>query len=82
MRKFPHLERTFAPLWTRDSALPFWGTVGVDDARGGFHERLDMRGAPVLDVPKRLMVQSRRRCIQNGLTGSSSVVDGRYSRHR
>jgi mannose-6-phosphate isomerase len=62
MSKFPHLERAFAPLrtWTRDTALPFWGTVGVDAARGGFHERLDMQGAPVPDVPKRLMVQGRQ----------------------
>jgi mannose-6-phosphate isomerase len=62
MTKFPHLQREFAPLlkWTREAALPFWGTVGVDTARGGFHERLDLQGRPVLDVPKRLMVQGRQ----------------------
>jgi mannose/cellobiose epimerase-like protein (N-acyl-D-glucosamine 2-epimerase family) len=62
MNKFPNLQRSFEPLlsWTKDTALPFWGTVGVDQARGGFQERLDMRGAPVLDVQKRLMVQGRQ----------------------
>ncbi len=62
MNKFPHLQQALAPVlaWTKDTALPFWGTVGVDQARGGFHERLDLRGAPVLDVPKRLMVQGRQ----------------------
>src|SRR5262249_19742387 len=46
--------------WTRNEALPFWATVGVDHARGGFHERLDLQGRPVLHVPKRLMVQARQ----------------------
>jgi mannose/cellobiose epimerase-like protein (N-acyl-D-glucosamine 2-epimerase family) len=46
--------------WAKDTALPFWATVGVDAARGGFHERLDLAGQPVLDVPKRLMVQGRQ----------------------
>jgi len=62
MSGFPNLARTLRPLlaWTKDTALPFWGTVGVDHKRGGFHERLDLTGAPVLDVPKRLMVQGRQ----------------------
>jgi mannose/cellobiose epimerase-like protein (N-acyl-D-glucosamine 2-epimerase family) len=62
MSAFPELRKALLPLyaWTRDMALPFWATVGVDAARGGFHERLDLEGRPVLDVPKRLMVQGRQ----------------------
>ena len=62
MSAFPELRKALRPLqaWTTDTALPFWGTIGVDTARGGFHERLDLGGRPVLDVPKRLMVQGRQ----------------------
>ena len=62
MSKFPKLSNALPPMiaWTRQDALPFWATVGVDGVRGGFHERLDMSGHPVLDVPKRLMVQGRQ----------------------
>ena len=42
------------------TALPFWGSAGVDWDRGGFHERLDLAGRPIIDVPKRLMVQGRQ----------------------
>src|SRR5579859_3894701 len=62
MTEFPLLHRAATPVlaWMKETALPFWGSVGVDDKRGGFHERLDLAGAPVLDVPKRLMVQGRQ----------------------
>jgi mannose-6-phosphate isomerase len=62
MAEFPLLHQALAPIlaWTKETALPFWGTVGVDEARGGFHERLDLAGQPVLSVPKRLMVQGRQ----------------------
>src|SRR5262245_22176227 len=62
MGHFPLLSRALAPMlrWMKDEALPFWGTIGVDYIRGGFHERLDLRGQPILDVPKRLMVQGRQ----------------------
>jgi mannose-6-phosphate isomerase len=62
MAEFPLLDRAAAPVlaWTREVALPFWGRIGVDERRGGFHERLALSGAPVLDVPKRLMVQGRQ----------------------
>jgi mannose/cellobiose epimerase-like protein (N-acyl-D-glucosamine 2-epimerase family) len=62
MSAFPELRKALMPLaaWAKDTALPFWATVGVDAARGGFHERLDLAGQPVLDVPKRLMVQGRQ----------------------
>jgi mannose/cellobiose epimerase-like protein (N-acyl-D-glucosamine 2-epimerase family) len=57
--------------WIKDHALPYWGTVGVDHVRGGFHERLDLEGNPVLDVPKRLMVQGRQLYVYScaGLLG-------------
>jgi mannose/cellobiose epimerase-like protein (N-acyl-D-glucosamine 2-epimerase family) len=56
------MQRALEPLlaWTKETALPFWATAGVDTDRGGFHERLDLDGKPVLDVPKRLMVQGRQ----------------------
>src|ERR1700751_3168719 len=62
MAEFPLLHRAVAPVlaWTKETALPFWGSVGVDEERGGFHERLDLSGAPVIGVPKRLMVQGRQ----------------------
>jgi mannose-6-phosphate isomerase len=62
MGDFQILRRELVPMlaWMKQEALPFWGTVGVDEARGGFHERLDFQGRPILDVPKRLMVQGRQ----------------------
>ena len=62
MTAFPQLKQALPPVqtWIRNEALPFWGTVGVDLARGGFHERLDFAGRPITDVPKRLMVQGRQ----------------------
>jgi mannose/cellobiose epimerase-like protein (N-acyl-D-glucosamine 2-epimerase family) len=62
MKALPALAQALPPLlqWVRCQALPLWGTVGVDDARGGFHERLDLAGGPILDVPKRLMTQGRQ----------------------
>src|SRR6516164_6005104 len=62
MDHFPALSRSLVPMleWMKHEALPFWGTVGVDHTRGGFHERLDLQGHSILDVPKRLMVQGRQ----------------------
>jgi mannose/cellobiose epimerase-like protein (N-acyl-D-glucosamine 2-epimerase family) len=59
---FPLLQQALPALhsWVENEALPFWATVGFDSARGGFHERLDLQGKPILDVPKRLMVQGRQ----------------------
>ena len=59
---FPLLQQAVPALrsWVENEALPFWATVGFDSARGGFHERLDLEGKPILDVPKRLMVQGRQ----------------------
>jgi mannose-6-phosphate isomerase len=46
--------------WCVRDALPFWGETGFDRAYGGFHERTDLAGRPVLDVPRRTMVQARQ----------------------
>jgi mannose/cellobiose epimerase-like protein (N-acyl-D-glucosamine 2-epimerase family) len=70
---FPLLRQTLPALrsWVENEALPFWATVGFDSARGGFHERLDLKGKPILDVPKRLMVQGRQLYVycHSGLLG-------------
>ena len=59
---FPRLRESLPPFldWIKTDALPFWGSSGVDWARGGFHERLDLDGRPIEQVPKRVMVQSRQ----------------------
>ncbi len=46
--------------WAIHTALPFWGSVGVDEINGGFHERLTLQGIPIVDIPRRLMVQARQ----------------------
>jgi len=62
MDSFPLLHAALPEIltWAKQDALPFWGSAGVDHARGGFHERLDLSGKPILDVPKRLMAQGRQ----------------------
>jgi mannose-6-phosphate isomerase len=54
----PGMLRAFVN-WTRDSALPFWGTRGFDTAHDRFVERLGWDGRP-LTVPHRAMVQARQ----------------------
>ena len=46
--------------WMFDAALPFWGTAGVDRARGGFYEELDHAGRPTDVAFKRTRVQCRQ----------------------
>src|SRR5215470_7820405 len=46
--------------WLVEAALPKWGSVGYDPAFGGFHERLDLEGRPIADVPYRVMTQARQ----------------------
>jgi mannose-6-phosphate isomerase len=41
-------------------ALPLWAAAGFDEANGCFHERLEFSGAPLSDVPRRLIVQARQ----------------------
>jgi mannose-6-phosphate isomerase len=46
--------------WLISTALPLWATVGFDQNRGRFFERLDWSGRPVETVPHRAMVQARQ----------------------
>ncbi len=46
--------------WVIEEALPLWGEAGFDPARGGFVERLTFEGKPLLDKPRRAMVQARQ----------------------
>ncbi len=46
--------------WAIDQGLPLWAAAGFDRERGRFVERLSMQGAPLLDVPARLLVQARQ----------------------
>lgn len=46
--------------WVIEEALPLWGEAGFDSARGGFVERLTFEGKPLLDKPRRAMVQARQ----------------------
>jgi mannose/cellobiose epimerase-like protein (N-acyl-D-glucosamine 2-epimerase family) len=46
--------------WLADEALPLWAEAGWDDREGQFVEQLDLAGRPLLDVPRRVMVQSRQ----------------------
>jgi mannose-6-phosphate isomerase len=43
-----------------DHALPLWATIGWDQQRGGFVERLDKDGSPQLETPRRVLVQARQ----------------------
>ena len=45
--------------WLVDAAYPLWSTRGIDAARGGFHERLTLSGAPTDDA-RRGRVQPRQ----------------------
>jgi mannose-6-phosphate isomerase len=57
-----HVQGSVARLksWVVDHALPLWGEVGFDSARGSFVERLTFEGAPLLSAPRRAMVQGRQ----------------------
>lgn len=46
--------------WLVDQALPLWAETGWDDGPALFVERLDAAGRPLLDTPRRLMVQARQ----------------------
>jgi mannose-6-phosphate isomerase len=48
-----------ARAWLGQSALPLWGTAGVDDS-GSFHERLLFDGRPDLASARRMRVQARQ----------------------
>lgn len=46
--------------WLCHQALPLWRDVGFDRRSGSFVERLSPQGAPLVEVPRRLMVQARQ----------------------
>jgi mannose-6-phosphate isomerase len=48
-----------ARAWLCESALPLWGTAGVDQS-GAFHERLLFDGQPDLASSRRMRVQARQ----------------------
>ncbi|WP_181707576.1 AGE family epimerase/isomerase [Chthonobacter rhizosphaerae] len=45
--------------WTLGEALPTWCAFGIDEARGGFHERLGQR-VEILQDRRRVRVQARQ----------------------
>jgi hypothetical protein len=46
--------------WVIGDALPLWGETGFDSTRGSFVERLTFEGAPLVNAPRRAMVQARQ----------------------
>jgi len=46
--------------FARQHSLPLWATSGFDRGARCFHERLDFRGEPIKDLPRRMMVQARQ----------------------
>lgn len=46
--------------WLIREALPFWSSVGFDDLGCCFQERTDLAGCPLLEVPRRTLVQFRQ----------------------
>ncbi len=50
----PQLRR-----WLFEAALPLWWRVGADQALGGYHERIDFDGRPLI-LPRRSRVAARQ----------------------
>ena len=46
--------------WLVEEALPLWSGAGFDCLHGAFVERLDFLGEPIMDAPRRVMVQARQ----------------------
>jgi len=46
--------------WLTATTLPLWLDHGFDRETGLFHERLDLSARPLIEAPKRLMVQGRQ----------------------
>ena len=45
--------------WLFEAAFPLWWRVGADHGLGGYHERIDFDGRPVI-LPRRLRVAARQ----------------------
>ena len=59
--------------WLRTAALPLWWSIGADHTGGGYHDRLDQDGRPVVE-PRRARVQARQsfvyaKAVQLGAPG-------------
>jgi mannose/cellobiose epimerase-like protein (N-acyl-D-glucosamine 2-epimerase family) len=67
-------EAKRASNWLCEFALPLWANQGFDRSHGAFHEQLDFSLAPVLNVPSRLMVQSRQVAVF-----AAAALSGRFS---
>jgi mannose-6-phosphate isomerase len=52
-------ERDGLKAWLVEHALPLWWNAGADLDRGGYHDRLDASGRPVIG-PQRARVQARQ----------------------
>lgn len=46
--------------WLRQAALPLWSSRGFDATRSAFEEQLNFDGTPVVEAPRRSMVQARQ----------------------
>ncbi|BBU63785.1 mannose-6-phosphate isomerase (plasmid) [Methylosinus sp. C49] len=46
--------------WLKQKALPLWASNGWDERTHSFVERLSLRGEPLLEAPRRAMVQARQ----------------------
>lgn len=55
-----HAKVAQSRTWAIEQALPLWSSAGIDPHTGGFRERLSFEGAPILEVPHRMMVQCRQ----------------------
>ncbi|WP_431125057.1 HAD-IIIA family hydrolase [Variovorax paradoxus] len=62
--------------WLSLYALPTWTEKGYDHRLSLFHERLDFSGAPLRELPRRLMVQCRQLYVLAQLT-CRGMHDGR-----
>lgn len=43
-----------------DEALPLWGSIGFDKQSDQFVEQITLDGVPMLEIPRRVMVQARQ----------------------
>ncbi|WP_400771079.1 AGE family epimerase/isomerase [Methylosinus sporium] len=53
-------EPSSVRAWLKEKALPLWASNGWDERTSSFVERLSLTGAPLLETPRRAMVQARQ----------------------
>lgn len=49
-----------ARRWLVEDAFPLWSTAGFDDGSGQFVEQLTLSGEPLVEVPRRTLVEARQ----------------------